>query len=107
MVFVRRSADGSIASISLEPDALHGEALDGADPEVTGFVRALGGDESLAGSDLALVRVIEDLVDLLIARDLVRFTDLPDAAQEKLMRRRSMRASKRALDLLSGGGEIL
>jgi hypothetical protein len=58
---------------------------------------------SLEQSDMRLVRVLEDLIDLLIARDVIRFTDLPRAAQEKLLERRSMRQSLSALNLLDSG----
>lgn len=56
--------------------------------------------EKLAESDQALIRVVEDLVDTLIAKDLLRFTDLPEAAQAKLLERRSLRHSVNALNLL-------
>ena len=55
---------------------------------------------------MRLVRVLEDLIDLLIARDVVRFTDFPDAAQEKLLERRSMRHVIGALHLLDGSDEV-
>lgn len=47
---------------------------------------------SLSQSDLAIARVLEDLVDVLITRGVIQFTDLPQAAQEKLMTRRQTRA---------------
>lgn len=48
---------------------------------------------SLSQSDLALVRVIEDLIDTLIEKGLIQFTDLPAAAQAKLLSRRETRAA--------------
>jgi hypothetical protein len=57
---------------------------------------ALGVDEN----DIALIRVIEDLIDTLIDRGLIRFTDLPIAAQTKLTQRRSWRSSMRDAHLL-------
>lgn len=57
---------------------------------------ALGVDET----DIALIRVIEDLIDTLINRGLIRFTDLPIAAQTKLTERRSWRSSMRDTLLL-------
>lgn len=54
----------------------------------------------LAESDQALIRVVEDLIDTLIAKDLLHFTDLPEAAQAKLLERRSLRRSVNALNLL-------
>ncbi|MCB1910223.1 MAG: hypothetical protein KDH15_22895 [Rhodocyclaceae bacterium] len=107
MVWVKRGGDGAVVSVSLEADEQHPQQADPDDSGVQGFLQALAGSETLAGSDLPLVRVIEDLIDLLIEKDVIRFTDLPDAAQEKLMRRRSMRASSASLDLLCGGDELI
>lgn len=56
--------------------------------------------EKLAESDQALIRVVEDLIDTLIRKDLLHFTDLPEAAQAKLLERRSLRHSVNTLSLL-------
>jgi len=56
--------------------------------------------EKLAESDQALIRVVEDVVDTLIRKDLLHFTDLPEAAQAKLLERRVLRKSANALNLL-------
>jgi hypothetical protein len=77
-------------------------------PELLDFMRNAGMEQStLQQSDMRLVRVLEDLIDLLIDRDVIRFTDLPLPAQEKLMERRSMRQSLGALDLLGGANETI
>ena len=77
-------------------------------PEIMEFMQTMGMDYStLQQSDMRLVRVLEDLIDLLIARDVIRFTDLPQAAQEKLMERRSMRQTLGALNLLGSGNETM
>ena len=59
----------------------------------------------LARSDLALARVLEDLIDVLIDRQVLRFTDLPQAAQDKLVQRRSLRDDVRRLQLLEDDDE--
>ncbi len=102
MVYVNRDEAGQVVSMSLTSDAVHGESLTPSDPAVACFARALMGEDPLADSDMRLVRVLEDVIDLLIARDVIRFTDLPQAAQAKLMERRSMRETQGALDLLGG-----
>lgn len=107
MIYVSRGSDGRVVSASLRADETHVEAVSRGDPSVAEFVRQMVDDEALADSDLRLVRVLEDLIDLLIGRELIRFTDLPGAAQRKLMERRSMRESKGALDLLSDSNELL
>ena len=42
-------------------------------------------------SDIQLARVLEDLISMLIERNLIRFTDFPQAAQKRLNDRQSMR----------------
>jgi hypothetical protein len=47
----------------------------------------------LSETDADLVRVLEDLIDVLITRGVIQFTDLPEAAQAKLLERRQTRAT--------------
>lgn len=46
----------------------------------------------LQRSDLEMIRVYEDVVDVLISKRIICLTDLPLAAQEKLLRRKHMRS---------------
>lgn len=64
--------------------------------------------QSLADSDASLARVTEDLIDILLTRGLIQFTDFPPAAQAKLLQRRQTRAilSKR-LKLLDDGDGLI
>jgi hypothetical protein len=103
MPYIKRDETGRICLVNLEP----GEGLlevPAHSPEMLEFMKGMGIEHSsLEQSDMRLVRVLEDLIDLLIARDVIRFTDLPRAAQEKLLERRSMRQSLSALNLLDSG----
>ncbi len=47
----------------------------------------------LSETDTGMARVLEDLIDVLITRGHIQFTDLPDAAQAKLLERRQTRAN--------------
>ncbi|HQT32925.1 MAG: hypothetical protein ACYC39_09595 [Thiobacillus sp.] len=107
MPYIRRDEQGLIAAIQLEPgDGL--EELPSSSQELIDFMNRMGLEQdTLQQSDMRLVRVLEDLIDLLIDRDVIRFTDLPLPAQEKLMERRSMRQSLGALDLLGGANETI
>ena len=107
MPYVKRDQGGRIITVNLE--ASNGfEELPSSSPELLEFLHRMGLEQStLQQSDMRLVRVLEDLIDLLISRDLIRFTDLPLPAQEKLMERRSMRQSLGALDLLGGANETI
>ncbi len=91
-VFVARNKRGGVVSVALAQDEMHAEALPADSPELMEFGQLLQGEEAkFVASDLALVRVIEDLIEVLIQKDVLRFTDLPAAAQHKLMERKSLR----------------
>lgn len=58
--------------------------------------------ESLSDLDAGFIRVLEDLIDALIANGTLRATDLPPEALEKLFaRKRARQRLHDALDLLS------
>ena len=107
MPYVKRDEQGRITALNLEPGDGTVEMPAGT-PELCEFMRKTGVEMgTLQQSDMRLVRVLEDLIDLLITRDVIRFTDLPLPAQEKLMERRSMRQSLGSLDLLGGLNETI
>jgi hypothetical protein len=47
--------------------------------------------ELLSGSDGDMMRIIEDLIDLLSEKRIIQFTELPMAAQKKLLSRKWVR----------------
>lgn len=100
MHYVARDGEGRVVAVSLVADAAHPEPMSADAPELAALLRTGGEQGSLASSDLRLVRVLEDLIDLLIDKEVIRFTDLPPPAQEKLMERRSLRHSLHGLRLL-------
>jgi len=96
-LFVERDADGNISGLSATAAAgTERASLD--DPEVQAFLRQL---------DIDLVRVLEDVVDLLIGRGVFRFTDLPASAQQKLMFRKNLRSQWQAVPDPLGDGDGL
>lgn len=63
---------------------------------------------ALLDSDAGLARVTEDLIDILINRGVIQFTDFPAAAQAKLLERRQTRATlSRRLQLLDDENGLL
>jgi len=48
--------------------------------------------ETLAESDKDIARVTEDLIQLMINKNLILFTDLPNAVQQKLLGREKLRS---------------
>lgn len=89
MPYVTRAADGAIASLHRDEPMSGGEFLAPDAPEVIAFVG--GGNEDFGRLDADFVRVIEDVIDTLIVRNVINITDLPELAQAKLFARKSFR----------------
>lgn len=108
MPYVYRSVNHEIQALFMEAQAEAQEWLPAGHPEVLAFID--GGDENsdFATLDVSFIRVIEDVVDVLIQKGLIRLTDLPAPAQEKLMARKSFRdrRNENSLDLI-GNDEII
>lgn len=95
MPYAERDKNGKIVALLHVPGATAPEKLSSSDPEVLEFLLDSGSTETskafLSSSDHDLVRVIEDLVELLIDKNIIMITELPRAAQQKLMSRKSAR----------------
>ncbi len=111
MPYIARDGDGKIVAVAEVQSAELKEWVDEGSRELSVFLldKVLGKDpadsrtvRALGESDQTMIRVVEDVVDLLIEQNLLRFTDLPTAAQEKLLQRRSLRKSINPLGLMTG-----
>lgn len=95
MPYIHRTPQGAIASLAQEPSPEHDEFVAPNDAELLDFLKHSQSDELtkslLRHSDLDLVRVVEDLVELLIAKNIILFTELPEEAQVKLLGRKQVR----------------
>ena len=96
----RRDAEGRIVALTrqtLTPKKIlmgAWQVVSASDLEVEAFVQDVASQSAaLSQTDSGLARVLEDLMDVLINRGLLQFTDLPEAAQAKLLERRQTRAS--------------
>ena len=112
MPYVSRDENGNIVGIFRSPMGGASEELAAEDPEVIQFLSDGGSSEHLKWelfvSDLLMGRLIEDVIDVLIERNLMTITDLPSGAQRKLMRRRHLREKMQAADgLLTDEGGVL
>lgn len=106
MPHVIRNADGVVVGISEVPQEGDTEELPLSHPDVKAFLE--GARERLSASDAETVRVIEDVVDVLIKKKVILWTDLPPAAQKKLAERRSMRSDLQVLgNLIIDDDDIL
>jgi len=97
---VRLARQLSAAELASEPGWLLASSTD---PDVQTFLQGLyGAGNPLSASDAGLARVTEDLIEVLIDRGVIQFTDLPAAAQAKLLERRQTRNTLgRRLQLLA------
>ncbi len=118
MPFVKRDEEsGEIVGVFHQPVQEGLEEVDSRDPELSNFLYDVLLDFAIRrewiDSDLSLVRVLEDLVEVLIERGAIMATDLPEMAQEKLRARRGFRKEFAYVDSLfgpedeefSGGGD--
>lgn len=100
-VYVRRDEQGAVQSLSLVQDDWHAEALSTQSDALKDFSQRIAAlSNPMQASDLGLARVLEDLIDLLVDKQLLRYTDLPQEACSKLQARRQMRGSIRSLKLI-------
>lgn len=91
MLYIERDASGKIKIISVEPfDKC--EPMKEDAPEIRAFLESPSDkDPQFSTSDADFVRVLEDLIDALISKNILRHTDLPIAAQRKINARKGMR----------------
>jgi hypothetical protein len=100
MPFVQRDSDQQICAVSQVLQPGFDEQLEQTDPELRRFLATVAPDNALARTDLEFVRVLEDLLEVLIQKNVLLFTELPEPAQAKILERQSLRGGDDALDLL-------
>ncbi len=113
MPYVHRDATGRISAMLREADSPHTEFLPDESADVLAFMgwgKAPAEGDGFVRMDADFVRVIEDVIDALIVKNVINITDLPGEAQIKLMNRRSFRerVSQSSLRLFDGGeGDVV
>ena len=95
MLYIERKSDGTIAAIHQAPSAKATEQKTLLDEEILEF---LGKDTKLDSwiqlltlSDISIIRIIEDLIDVLVSKNVIMLTDLPVEARAKLKERKQVR----------------
>jgi hypothetical protein len=108
MPYIRRQPNGHIDSLHRQPSPSHNEFLPDDDPQVLAFVglSGTGQRQEFERLDADFVRVIEDIIDTLIVKNIINITDLPAEAQAKLMARKTFREriTRHSLQLFGEGG---
>ena len=107
-MFVKRNSVGEIVAISQIIDLNFTESITDDAVELMAFIQSAKSTEQLAleQTDQTMARVMEDVVNLLVEQGVIRFTDLPDAAQYKLLNRRELRGKRQGIDLLDDGDNL-
>lgn len=102
MAYVLKNAHGEVIAVSADTKpGEHWVYVDDQAKEYTDFLeQSLAKADFFRESDIHLARVLEDLIGLLIERNIIRFTDLPLAAQKRLNERQTMRKTTELSELL-------
>jgi len=111
LTYIKRNEDGEIISAHKDQSAEYLECLEDSNLELKNFLMKVEMSEmlknSLSSSDREMIRVIDDLIDLLIEKQVFVFTELPEAVQAKLNTRNTMRSEMNPLgDLVGDSDEI-
>lgn len=108
MPFIQRNSDDQITAITQSME-VGGECVAADHPELLRFLVSSGITDAgnvknleMLSSDLKMIRVIEDVIDILMSKNLLIFSDLPPAAQEKLLAQKGRREK-----LFGTGGGII
>ncbi|SDJ84820.1 MULTISPECIES: tryptophan synthase subunit beta like protein [Halomonadaceae] len=101
-MYVKRNETGQIVQAAREPSAECREFVPPCAPDLQAFMAE---DEEFEGidlskTDLAFIRVLEDLLEVLMDKGVISFTDLPEPAQQKVMERQSLRQRLNSVDLM-------
>ncbi|MBZ0096479.1 MAG: hypothetical protein K8H75_14040 [Sulfuricella sp.] len=102
MPYVSRTPEGKIEAIFDQPGPGAKEKMTLENQELLEFLSQDGLKEYarrlLEETDKSVIRVLEDLIEVLLAKNLITFSDLPAPAQEKLLSRREVRDELQTLN---------
>lgn len=106
MIYIEKNAQGEIQNIEFSPGP-NREEISLHDPKLKDFIENAPNSDELIEQvlnrlDLDMVRTIEDLIDMMIQKDLMRFTDLPKPVQNKILFKKNIRnLSKKESSIIS------
>ncbi len=105
MPYVIRNKNGQIISFHQKTKSPKAELMGPENyQEIIEFLKETNSMDELhqvlSSSDLDIVRVLEDVIDLLCKNHVIAFTDLPDSAQKKLTNRKNIRAEMSGIENL-------
>jgi hypothetical protein len=95
MLYVERDGEGTIIATHISPKPNASEEKSVVDEELLDFLNKTVSADSrkllLSLSDMGIIRLLEDLIDLLIHKNIIFYTELPEQAQEKIRERKRLR----------------
>ncbi|WP_312973900.1 tryptophan synthase subunit beta [Atlantibacter sp.] len=111
MHYIERDATGRIIRVAATPFIGMTEEQQHTTPEIGEWLKKQDARTAtllkLQRSDLEMVRVLEDLIEVLMSKGVISITDLPHAAQTKLMNRAQARRQLSGLEGLINDDEQL
>jgi len=108
MFYVQRDADGCLIRVEDEPFAESNARAAADDQEIQSWLTNQSVENSLLQlrqTDPEMIRVLEDLIQVLMNKGVIRITDLPPAAQHKLINRSQAREGLGGLNRLINDDE--
>jgi hypothetical protein len=106
MPFIKSDASGRIVVLFADPlESETDNVLEGNREAARDMNDAHRVQTEWLQSDLAMARVLEDLIEVLIDNGAIRFDQLPQDAQEKILQRRGLRRELRYVETLFSGNE--
>ena len=100
MFYVQRNAQGALSRVNATAFAEANETLPVDHPEILAWLDTEKRLQQLRQSDMDMIRVLDDLIQVLTQKGVIRVTDLPAAAQAKLMDRSQAREALDGLNNL-------
>lgn len=108
MLHVQRNTQGQLIRVEAAPFAEMSESLAADHHEIQAWYANQAVESSLLElkqSDLDMIRVLDDLIHALLTKGVIRITDLPPAAQSKLINRSQAREALGGLNRLINDDE--
>jgi hypothetical protein len=103
MAYILKNKEGAI--IAASPDTQVSAdwiEVENSDTDYLHFLdEELKKHHTFRESDIQLARVLEDLISILIERNLISYTDFPSAAQKRLNERQTLRQKNNLHTLIS------
>ena len=93
MLYALRDENNNITAVSQKAISPEWQPVSFEDKALKAFLDSNPemGNKVMEAADADFIRVLEDVIDLLIEKEVIRFTELPSPVQNKLLNRRRYR----------------